>query len=116
MTEADPDEHSNLQPQAKPKSRRAERVVPPTEVNDQIFLSEEATARFNKWLQTINERFEGFGKISKNDIADFLFRKHAAELSEQELRDIGNEFYDEVHWLNWALEKITQSKNDGVVV
>ena len=100
----------------KLKPRRTERVAPTRDVADQIYLKDEANARIERWMQNINERFEGFGKISKNDVADFLFRKHPEDLSEDELIEIGNEIYDEVHWLNWALEKITQSKIDGVVL
>jgi|GEM_PF-4225973 len=113
MTEDDPDQCVQPQVQPKLRAKKSERAVPPAKVADQIFLQEVASARFDRWVQNINARFEGFGKISKNDIADFLFRKHSEDLSEEELTEIGNEMYDEVHWLSWALEKITQSKIGG---
>ena len=109
MTNVEP--VSEAQPVSKPKRR--ERISQLAEVADSVVIKRESSARLDFWLKQINERFEGFGVIAQNEVADFIFRRHAEELSDEELSEIGSEFYDEVHWLNWALKKITQSKIEG---
>ena len=109
MSEVDPT--TETQPVLRPKRR--ERISQLADIADSVVIKKEAGARLGNWLKQINERFEGFGVITQNEVADFLFRRHAEELSDEELSAIGSEFYDEVFWLKWALEKITLSKMEG---
>ena len=95
--------------------KAATRNTPPrsSDVADRIVIKRAENAKFLKWQEQLNARFEGFGRITKNDIANFIFRKHPDEFSESELTELGTEFYDDIHWTSWALEKIRQSKKAG---
>jgi len=104
--------------QALPEPGKAKpaKVSRRSEVVDRITVRQAENAKFVKWQAQIDERFEGFGRITKNDIANFLFRKHPDSLSEEELTELGVEFYDEVTWTRWAFEKIKRARKDGVLL
>ncbi len=95
------------------EEKKPDRTARPSEIADRVVIRRVENEKFARCMEQINARFEGFGKITKNDVANFLFRKYPDELSDEDLIQLGAGFYDEVHWLNWALERIKQSKRDG---
>ena len=97
-----------------PGKAKPAKVSRRSEVVDRIVVKQAENAKFVKWQAQVNERFQGFGRITKNDIANFLFRKHPDSLSEEELTELGIAFYDEVTWTRWAFEKIKRARKDGV--
>lgn len=93
--------------------------VPPsnaTKVADRIVIKSDMNSKFHGWQSQINARFEGFGRITKNEISDFIFRKMPDDLSEADLNEIGAELYDEVQWMSWAMAKIKMARKEGVTL
>ena len=105
-------EAENTAPESTPVARAA-RTQRTIDVVDRIVISRCQNEKVKTGHEPLNERFEGFGRITKNDIADFIFRKYPQTIPETYMIELASEFYDEVHWTAWALEKIKQSKKDG---
>ena len=81
---------------------------------DRIVLRRLEQQRLSVWVEKLNEKFDGAIRLSKSDLANFLIRHHANDLSEDEIRKVESEFFDEVRWLSWALNKIRSAKREGV--
>ena len=111
MSEEEPNTTSQKAGEAK-----SPKVYKRSEVADRIVVKHAENTKLIKWQAQVNERFKGFGRITKNEIANFLFRRHPESLSEEELTELGMEFYDEVTWTRWAFEKIKQARKDGVLL
>ncbi len=86
------------------------------DVVDRIVLRRPECERLDRWLSQLNARFDGMIRLTKSDLANFIIRLHADELSDTEVTLIESEFYDEVRWLNWALAKIRKAKKEGVSI
>ncbi len=80
---------------------------------DRIVLRRMENDRLQSWTVSLNERFDGMIRVTKSDLANFLIRQHAENLSEPEIKLIEAELFDEVRWLNWALTKVRQAKKAG---
>lgn len=80
---------------------------------DRIVLRRSENDRLHAWTTALNERFDGMIRVTKSDVANFLIRQRANDLSESEIKLIESELFDEVRWLNWALAKIRQAKKEG---
>ena len=81
---------------------------------DRIVLRRFEQQRLSLWVDKLNEKFDGAIRLSKSDLANFLIRHHESDLTEDEIRNVESEFFDEVRWLSWALNKIRSAKREGV--
>ena len=77
---------------------------------DRIVLRRFEQQRLSVWVDKLNEKFDGAIRLSKSDLANFLIRHHEHDLSEDEIRKVESEFFDEVRWLSCALSKNPQCK------
>ena len=88
-------------------------VAEPTDSVDRIILKRDTRDKLDRWLQQLTDKYDGMIKHSKSDLANFLIREHAESLSELEVRLVGAEYYDEMRWINRAIEKVRQAKRSG---
>lgn len=83
---------------------------------DRLILKPEASEKINNWLTQLNEKYEGLIKFSKSDIANFIIQNHDNQLSEAQLKSLGAEFYDEITWINKAIDKVKKARRDGLQI
>ena len=91
-------------------------VAEPTDSVDRIILKRDTRDKLDRWLQLLTDKYDGMIKFSKSDLANFLIREHAESLSELETKLLGAEYYDEMRWINKAIEKVRQAKRSGVTL
>ena len=87
-----------------------------TDAVDRIILKREERDKLDLWLAMLNQKYDGMIKFSKSDLANFLIRHHDESLSEMEMKLLGAEHYDELRWINRAIEKVRQAKRSGVAL
>lgn len=80
---------------------------------DRVALSSESKTRVESWLDVVSRRLEGMVKVTKSDLVNAILMAHGHGLSDEEIFAIGRECFDEVRWLNWAMERLKQAKKDG---
>lgn len=80
---------------------------------DRIALTPENRARVDKWLNSLNQAFGGMIKVTRTDLVNSLLEVRAAELSDTELKKIAKYSFDEVRWLNFAVERLKDAKKTG---
>lgn len=80
---------------------------------DRIALSPENRARVDKWLNSLDQAFGGMVKVTRTDLVNSLLELRGVELSDVELKKIGKYSFDEVRWLNFAMERIKKAKRRG---
>ena len=96
------------------KETRSDIVTPAEDSVDRIVLQAKEGQILERWVTELNQRFDGMLRLTKSDLANFVIREHAANLSEDEIAAIELEFYDDLRWLNWAQGKIRKAKKEGV--
>ncbi len=100
----------------KTKTAADEVTISQTDAVDRIILKREERDKLDRWLDCLNQRYDGMIKFSKSDLANFLIRHHDGSLSEMEMKLLGAEHYDEMRWINRAIEKVRQAKRSGVAL
>lgn len=83
------------------------------ETVDRIVLRRVENNLLQGWISALNERFDGMIRVTKSDLANFLIRQRAENLTEGEIKLIEAELFDEVRWFNWAITKVRQAKKQG---
>jgi hypothetical protein len=83
---------------------------------DRIILKRQERDRLDAWLTQLNDRYDGLVKFSKSDLANFLIRQQEQKLSEIHIKQLGAELYDEMRWINRAIEKVRQAKRAGIAL
>lgn len=86
------------------------------ETTERLTLQKAEQGKLDRWIKELNERFEGMIKLTKSDLANFLIRHHADALTENEILKIEAEHFDELRWMNWALNQIRTAKKLGQVL
>ena len=97
----------------KAKSASEASLPSQTDPVDRIILKREERDKLDRWLQGLTQKYDGMIKFSKSDLANFLIREHSENLSELEAKLLGAEHYDEMRWINKAIEKVRQAKRSG---
>lgn len=83
---------------------------------ERLSLRKEEQEKLEAWVQELNLKFEGMIRLTKSDLANFLIRHHSPKLNEEEINLIETEHFDEVRWLNWAVNKIRDAKRKGLAL
>lgn len=86
------------------------------ETTERLTLQKAEQEKLDHWIKELNQRFEGMIKLTKSDLANFLIRHHADILTENEILKIESEHFDELRWMNWALNQIRTAKKKGQVL
>lgn len=97
----------------KAKSATEAPLPSQTDPVDRIILKREERDKLDRWLQSLTQKYDGMIKFSKSDLANFLIREHSENLSELEAKLLGAEHYDEMRWINRAVEKVRLAKRSG---
>lgn len=97
----------------KLKGKADDLEASPTDAVDRIVLKRDERDRLDGWLQAFAAKYDGMIKISKSDLANFLIRQHDETLSDLEMKLLGAELYDELRWINRAIEKVREAKRAG---
>lgn len=96
--------------QVKKRTKKVSDIQP----IERLSLRKEEQEKLEAWVQELNLKFEGMIRLTKSDLANFLIRHHPVQLSEDEILHIETEHFDEVRWLNWAVNKVREAKKQGV--
>jgi hypothetical protein len=99
-------ESLNSKPPKKSEKTKAE-------ATERLTLQKPEQEKLERWVQELNTRFDGMIRVTKSDLANFLIRLHPDSLSDSETAQIEHEHFDEVRWINWALNKIRAAKKEG---
>lgn len=91
-------------------------VSDPTDSVDRIILKRGTRDKLDRWLQLLTDKYDSMIKFSKSDLANFIIREHTESLSELEVRLLAAEYYDEMRWINKAIEKVRQAKRSGTQI
>lgn len=91
-------------------------IGPATDSVERIIIKREEADKLERWLTQLNDKYDGLVKFSKSEIACFLIRHHDDDLSETQINLLGAELYDELRWLNRAVEKVRQAKRCGLTL
>ena len=100
----------------KTKSSTDEAAQSQTDAVDRIILKREERDKLDLWLSSLNQKYDSMIKFSKSDLANFLIRHHDESLSEMKMKLLGAEHYDEMRWINRAIEKVRQAKRNGALL
>ncbi len=79
---------------------------------DRVALSSNAIDRMDKWLAALSEHYQGI-KLRRNDLTSWLILNHRSELSVDEIKGIGAEFYDETQFAQWIVRRLKEAKATG---
>lgn len=79
---------------------------------DRLTVSPEALERLNGWIADLETRLKGIS-LSRNQLVQWLIMGHAASLSAQEMKQIEEEFFDELKFAEWALKELRGAQARG---
>lgn len=82
---------------------------------EHVTLSDAAVARLNRWLEQVTPRLRG-GRVTRNEITDWLIMSHDDSLTETEVHSIETRFFDPVKALEWAASEARKSKARGEAI
>lgn len=91
----------------KPKSEKSS--LP----QDRVTLSPKISQRLDRWLSQLDEKFNGLIGINKSDLVNYFIGELAEDLSPVQISKIKTAYYDEVRFMQWALQKMKESKKNG---
>ena len=74
-----------------------------------------ALDKLSRWIAQVDDRLKGIN-LTRNQLVNWLIQSHASELSAQELKQIEQEFFDEVKFAQWALAALRVAKGKGETV
>jgi len=80
---------------------------------DRISLTPSNRKRVDKWLELLEEKLQGMAKITRTDLVNSLLELRSQELSQSEIQMIAKNSFDEVRWLNYAVERLKSAKKNG---
>lgn len=80
---------------------------------DRITLTPANRRKVDQWLARLNETQKGMIKVSRTDLVNCLLDLHSMELNEDEIQSVAKATFDEVRWLNSAMERIKTAKKKG---
>lgn len=80
---------------------------------DRISLNELNKKKLDSWLDQIHHHLKGMVKITKTDLVNCLLADHPQEISESEIKSVAKFCFDEVRWLNSAMERFKIAKKSG---
>lgn len=80
---------------------------------DRISLNDLNKKKLESWLDQIHHHLKGMVKITKTDLVNCLLADHPEELSESEIKSAAKFCFDEVRWLNSAMERLKAAKKVG---
>lgn len=100
----------------KKSSSSNKKNKPKSESTERLTLKPSELLKLDRWVSELNQKFNAMIRLTKSDLANFLIRQHPDTLSDSEVAQIENENFDEVRWLNWALNQIRSAKKDGQIL
>jgi hypothetical protein len=80
---------------------------------DRISLNPKNRMRLDKWIDEINAHLKGMVKVTRTDLVNCLLEEHSNSLSSLELNAAAKYCFDEVRWLNSAMDRLKKAKRVG---
>lgn len=80
---------------------------------ERVLVGDTESKRLDDWIEVVDKKFQGFIKVTKSDLVNFLIRDHHEQLSRDELERIKRSNYDEGRFLTWAVSKWKESQKIG---
>ena len=81
---------------------------------DRIVLDNESLEIVKRIADQVSEAFSGILKLTSKDIANFLLVKRSCPLSNLELNEIKNTFFNDLQAAQWAVDKLKEAKSAGL--
>lgn len=88
----------------KPKKRQAH--------PDRITLKPEALQRLETWNSQLADHLKG-QRLKRGELLHWLILSHSDKLSEAEVGQIEQEFFDEIKFAQWAVKKLKEARAKG---
>lgn len=79
---------------------------------DRILLHPETLVRVEHWMENIHKDLKGV-KLTKADLVNRLLLTRPKDLTSEEKHQIGQLYFDEVRFANWALVALKEAKSNG---
>lgn len=80
---------------------------------ERVLVGDTESKRLDEWIEVVDKKFQGFIKVTKSDLVNFLILDHQEQLSRDELERIKRTNYDEGRFLTWAVSKWKESQKIG---
>lgn len=81
---------------------------------DRILLDNESLEIVKRIADQVSGAFSGILKLTSKDIANFLLVKRSGPLSNSELNEIKNTFFNDLQAAQWAVDKLKEAKSAGL--
>jgi hypothetical protein len=80
---------------------------------DRITLNPTNRNKLDQWLIELESQLNGVVKITRTDLVNCLIELHSNRLSDSEIKAAAKYCFDEVRWLNSAMERLKKAKKAG---
>ena len=79
---------------------------------DRIAIGAEPSARLDQWFSQLDGKYKGI-KMKRNELVEWLILNRAASLNDDEIRRIGDKFYDQMDLAQWIVRQLKDAKATG---
>lgn len=83
-----------------------------SEKSNRISLNAEALDRIEGWVRQLSDQFKGI-RVTHSDIINWLVLDHGPALSNKELKEAKEQFFDDIALAAWALNQLKEAKAQG---
>lgn len=94
-----------------PSSSRVKRPRNP----DRLVASPEVLTRLNEWLLFLEHKLKGIS-LTRNQLMNWIIMNRPHVLSNQEIKQIEEKFFNEVRFAEWALKELRAAQGRGEAI
>lgn len=79
---------------------------------DRLVASPEVLTRLNEWLSFLERKLKGIS-LTRNQLMNWIIMSHPASLSQSEIKQLAEQFFDEIRFAEWAVKELRIAKARG---
>lgn len=91
-----------------PKPKRQKK----TDAKDRVCLTEPQAKKIDGWLDQIESRFKGYIKITRSDLVNYALSAMDEILNDVDLEALNVAHYDQVKFMQWALQQVKAAQKN----
>lgn len=80
---------------------------------DRVTLTQASGQKLLGWIDQLNEKYKGLIDVNKSDLVNHFLSELPELLNREQVDKIKKIYYDEVRFMQWALQKMKESKKSG---
>ena len=80
---------------------------------ERVTLTHASGQKLLGWIDQLNEKFKGLIDVNKSDLVNHFLSELPEVLNREQVDKIKKIYYDEVRFMQWALQKMKESKKCG---